>query len=84
MYRCHGFHTDAHMCYPTEGTEFQEGQEILFNCEVRYHGYKAPTLVWRDELGNELADAYLVKIEGDPSFLRYTKIWTKHCHMMNV
>ena len=64
------FRSDSHFCYPLEGTEYTEGQFIIFNCEVIYHGYKAPTLRWWINDDEELLPSYMDNPEENPDMLR--------------
>ena len=79
MYRVHVlwypcFVLDQHECYPEEGTEVTEGEEVIFACEVKHYGYKAPTLRWHDASGAEMTSQVDEAVE-DPNLLRYQKVY---------
>ena len=56
---------------PGVGTEMQEGQDLVLECEVIYHGYKAPTLDWID--ANNLTIPSYDDSEDEIGLMRYAR-----------
>ena len=64
------FRSGNHVCLPVEGAQYIEGDDIILNCEVIYHGYKAPTLRWWIDDDEELLPSYMDNPEENPDMLR--------------
>jgi len=50
------------------GEEAVVDQDLIYSCQVTYHGYKEPTLAWRDEAGDAVS-SYMEQDELDPYHL---------------